>query len=69
MDDVSTADGDSWKRVATNQNTPKIPAVVIAAGRPRKRHARPPTFEEGFGSVRPRTSGGKYFTSGLIAMD
>lgn len=46
-----------------------VPAVVIAAGKPRKKHARPPTFEEGFGSVEARTSGGKYFTHGAIAMD
>lgn len=69
MDGVSPLDGDPRKRVATDQNTFKIPAVVIAAGKPRKHHARPPTFEEGFGSVVPRTSGGKYFTNGLIAMD
>lgn len=57
------------KRTATDDDLYAIPAVVTAAGKPRKKHARPPTFEEGFGSLKPRTSGGKYYPGGEVAMD
>lgn len=53
------------KRTAAENDLYTTPAVVIAAGKPRKKHARPPTFEEGFGS---QTSGGKYYPGGEVAM-
>lgn len=57
------------KRTATENDLYTTPAVVIAAGKPRKKHARPPIFEEGFGSLKPQTLGGKYYPGGEVAMD
>lgn len=69
VSDASIVKNTVRKRTATDNDLYIIPAVVTAAGKPRKKHARPPTFEEGFGSLKPRTSGGKYYPGGEVAMD